>query len=158
MRALFVGGAMAALACGAALTPDGALAQGANADGLYMKPAVPPAETSPIRRLSDPAQAWVRAEEARQTATPGDMLLLAMDIEENIGPAVLKVAERERLDSRDVVLAVMYEIMSRASGNLKREIRKLELAQRRRPGRLDEAQAGGRPLRHRHPFPHPPDS
>lgn len=116
------------------LASGGAAAQGLNADGLYPLPGVSPKETSPISRLPKEAIAWMGEESARQAKAPGDMIELAFEIEIAIGPAIMQLAERERIDTRDLVLTVMYDIMGSASEALKKELRAAEAIGRRGDG------------------------
>lgn len=105
-----------------------AFAQGLNAGGLMRLPGVDPAETSPVKRLSKDARAWIEAERARQLEQPGDLVELAFEIETTIGPDIMKIAERERIDTRDLILVVMYDIMDGASRALNGDIRRLKAA------------------------------
>lgn len=122
---------LSALCAVSLLAATPALAQGLNAGGLMRLPGVDGAETSPVQRLSKDARAWIAEERARQLEQPGDLVELAYDIETSIGPAILKIAERERIDTRDVILVVMYDIMDGASRSLNTDIRKLKTVQDR---------------------------
>lgn len=106
------------------------LATGAAAQksGLVMMPAVRPTETSPLSRMPREAQAWIAAEQARQTDRPGDLVELAYDIETNIGQAIMDIARRERIDTRDIILVVMLDVMRGASQTLNVEVRRLKAA------------------------------
>jgi hypothetical protein len=123
MRVLFLGAAMVTLMAGAP-----ALAQGLNAEGLMRKPGVDAAETSPIERLDKPAKTWIAEERARQAAAPGDLVELAFNIETSIGPSILKIGKREKIDSRDLILVVMHDIVDGAKEDLGRKLRQMSKA------------------------------
>jgi len=123
MRVLLMGAAIITVASGAP-----ALAQGINSDGLTRKPGVTAAETSPLERLDKPAQAWIAEERARQAAAPGNLVELALNIDASIGPSILKVGKREKIDSRDLILVVMHDIVSGADEDLARQMRQMSKA------------------------------
>lgn len=147
MRVLLLSAALVAIATAA---PVSALAQAGNTAGLVNLPGVAPTETSPVKRLSKPARTWIEAERQRQLAKPGDLVELAFEIETNIGPALLKLAERERIDTHDLIMAIMFEIMNGAKAELQGDLRKLEAARARASLSLEqEAQLTGKQHRHR---------
>jgi len=100
----------------------------AQSGGLVMLPAVRPTETSPIDRMPKPALAWIAAERVRQAAEPGDLVELSYEIQINIGEAIMKIAQRERIDTRDIILVVMHQIMADASDDLGMDLRKARTA------------------------------
>ena len=128
MRALVLSAALVMALGGVAAAPETAMAQAGNTAGLVDLPGMAPTETSPVRRLPKPARKWIEEERQRQLAKPGDLVALGLEIELAIGPAILKIAERERIDTRDVIMAIMYEVMKGAGDELKSDIRKLETA------------------------------
>lgn len=134
MRTLIVSAAALALAATGAATPQAVMAQPGNTAGLVDLPGMPPKVTSPIRRMSKDARTWIDAERARQLAEPGDLVELAYDIETNLGPDLIKVAKRERIDTRDLIMAIMFHIMNGAADELKSDLRGLQEARAR--GRL----------------------
>jgi hypothetical protein len=118
----------AAMALGGTVAPATAWAQAGNTAGLVDLPGVAPTETSPIRRMQKKARAWVAEERARQKAKPGDLVELAFEIETNIGPAILKLAERERIDTHDLIMAIMYDITKGASDEIAADLRRMRKA------------------------------
>jgi hypothetical protein len=125
MRGLTLSAALAAACLGA---PHMAMAQAGNTAGMVNMPGVNPTETSPVKRLSKPARVWIETERARQLAQPGDLVELAFDIQTEIGPAILKVAERERIDTHDMITAIMFDILKGASDELESDLRKMRRA------------------------------
>jgi hypothetical protein len=123
MRVLVLGAMVATMMAGAP-----AMAQGLNAEGLKRKPGVDSAETSPLERLDKPAKVWIAEERVRQAAAPGDLVELAFNIETSIGPSILKVGKRERIDSRDLILVVMHDVVSGAKEDLARQLRQMSKA------------------------------
>jgi hypothetical protein len=105
-----------------------AMAQGLNAGGLRRLPGVDALETSPVERLPDDAQAWIAEERARQKAKPGDPIELAVDIDSNIGPAIRKLAKRERVGTGDLLLVIMYAITNGAREDLEADLRRMQKA------------------------------
>jgi hypothetical protein len=120
MRVLFLSAVIVTLMAGAP-----ALAQGLNAEGLKRKPGIDSAETSPVERLDKPAKAWIAAERVRQAAEPGDLVELAFNIETNIGPSILKIGKREKIDTRDLILVIMHDVVSGANEDLGRQLRQM---------------------------------
>lgn len=109
-------------------TASAAQAQGLYADGLKRLPGVKGVETSPVQRLSAEARAWIDEERARQKARPGDPIALAVDINQTIGPAVEKLARRERVGSGDLILVIMYEITRGARDEVELDLRRMRNA------------------------------
>jgi len=124
MRGLLLSAAL--VACLAA--PQMAAAQAGNTAGMVNMPGVNPTETSPVKRLSKKARVWIEEERVRQLAKPGDLIELAFHIQTEIGPAILKIAERERIDTHDMITAIMFEILKGASDELESDLRKMRKA------------------------------
>lgn len=147
MRAPLLSAALVAMILAAPVT---ASAQAGNTAGLVDLPGVAPTETSPIRRLQKPARNWIEEERRRQVAKPGDLVELAFDIETTIGPAILKLAERERIDTHDLIMAIMFDITNGAKSELESDVRKLQAAKAKGGLTLEqEAQLTGKQHRHR---------
>lgn len=105
-----------------------ASAQGLHAGGLRRLPGMDAMESSPIQRLKADARAWIGEERARRKVKPGDLDELAVNIELEIGPAIMKLAKREQIGTGDLILAIMYEIMSGASNDLDADLRRMRKA------------------------------
>ncbi|HYG27999.1 MAG TPA: hypothetical protein VD906_13985 [Caulobacteraceae bacterium] len=119
---------MTAAALLALATPTLALAQAGNTAGLVDLPGVAPAETSPLKRLPKKARSWISAEKARFAASPRPLEALVFDIQYELEKEILKTAERERLDTHDLITVMLFDITSGASEILAGEMRALERA------------------------------
>ena len=74
----------------------------------YTQWHIPP---SPLQRLTKRSRAWIAAETQRQAQSPRDALLVFLDIEKTVGADVLRRAKRERVNSADLLNAVLFKIM-----------------------------------------------
>lgn len=122
MRAIVLS---AALVLGLA-APQGAMAQAGNTMGLVDLPGMPPKETSPVKRLPKTARDWIAAERERQAANPTPLVDTVLEIEENLNKEILKVAERERIDTHDLIMVILYDIIQGAAEDTTSELRKAE--------------------------------
>lgn len=119
---------MTAAAMLALSMPTSALAQAGNTAGLVNLPGVASAETSPLKRLPKTARAWVAEEKKRFAAAPRPLEALVFDIQYELEKDILKVAERERLDTHDLITVMLFDITSGAGEILAGELRTLEKA------------------------------
>lgn len=117
-------GAMMIMALGAA--PGWAQAQAGNTAGLVDLPGVAPKETSPLRRMARASREWIAAEKARQAKAPTPLIETVVELEEQFGDDIIKVAKRERIDTHDLIMVTLFDITSGASESLAGELRALE--------------------------------
>jgi hypothetical protein len=117
-----------ATALAVAAMPVSASAQPGNTVGLVTLPGVAPAETSPLRRLPKTARNWIAAEKARLAANPMPLEELAFEIQYELDKDILKVAERERLDTHDLIMVILFDLTTGASGMLNSELKAMEVA------------------------------
>lgn len=108
--------------------PAPVLAQAGNTAGFVNLPGVAPTETSPLKRLPKTARSWIVTQKTRFAATPRPLEELAFDIQYDLEKDLLKVAERERLDTHDLIMVMMFDITTGASQILAAEIKALEKA------------------------------
>lgn len=124
MRRLAI--ALAALI--AAGCPVTAAAQAGNTAGMVNLPGVAPKETSPLKRLPKSARDWIAAEKTRLAAEPRPLEELVFDIQYDLEKDILKVAERERLDTHDLIMVMLFDITSGAAEAVKAELKALDRA------------------------------
>lgn len=122
-------GAMAAAIAAAVLGLGGpAAAQPGNTAGLVDLPGMAPKETSPLKRLSRNARSWIADQEVHQAQAPRPLIEIVVELEYEIGDDILRVAKRERIDTHDLIMVVLFDIVRGADERIGAELRRLEAA------------------------------